>query len=121
MSDTQSRLSPEIGMAGLGAMGRNLLLNMAYDGFAVACHDTDGIQIETFRKECAGRELSRNREHTLCLSNPQQGLLSPIDRAVSGISSHMNVSFPGLSGSCILNESMPKLSGGISEGSVKDE
>jgi hypothetical protein len=41
----------EIGMVGLGVMGRNLLLNMAGHGFPVAGYDKDPGQVEALRKE----------------------------------------------------------------------
>ena len=45
----------EIGMVGLGVMGRNLLLNMAEHGFPVAGYDKDAAQVEALRRE--SREL----------------------------------------------------------------
>ena len=47
----------EIGMVGLGVMGRNLVLNMADHGFAVAGYDKDGRQVEALWKESAGRDI----------------------------------------------------------------
>ena len=41
MRDTQSQQRYEIGMVGLGVMGRNLVLNMADHGFSVAGYDKD--------------------------------------------------------------------------------
>lgn len=41
----------ELGMVGLGVMGRNLLLNMADHGFSVAGYDTDIEKVEALRKE----------------------------------------------------------------------
>lgn len=41
----------ELGMIGLGTMGRNLLLNMADHGFSVAGYDTDPTKIEQLEKE----------------------------------------------------------------------
>ena len=43
-----------IGMVGLGVMGRNLLLNMAEHGFAVAGYDKDPQKVELLRLEAAG-------------------------------------------------------------------
>jgi 6-phosphogluconate dehydrogenase len=45
----------EIGMVGLGVMGRNLLLNMADHGFTVAGYDNDPIKVESLRKESQER------------------------------------------------------------------
>jgi 6-phosphogluconate dehydrogenase len=44
----------EIGMIGLGVMGRNMLLNMADHGFAVAGYDKDSAKVDALRKEASG-------------------------------------------------------------------
>ena len=49
--------SYEIGMVGLGVMGRNLLLNMADHGHSVAGYDKDASKIEALRKEADGRDI----------------------------------------------------------------
>jgi 6-phosphogluconate dehydrogenase len=46
-----------LGMIGLGTMGRNLLLNMADHGFAVAGHDKDASKLELLDKEGAGKPV----------------------------------------------------------------
>jgi 6-phosphogluconate dehydrogenase len=46
-----------LGMIGLGTMGRNLLLNMADHGFAVAGHDKDNTKITLLEKEAAGKNV----------------------------------------------------------------
>jgi 6-phosphogluconate dehydrogenase len=48
----------EIGMVGLGVMGRNLLLNMADHGHSVAGYDKDAAKVAALRKESANREIS---------------------------------------------------------------
>jgi len=45
------------GMIGLGTMGRNLLLNMADNGFSVAGYDKDASKITTLEKEGAGKPV----------------------------------------------------------------
>src|SRR5664280_380449 len=47
----------EIGMVGLGVMGRNLVLNMADHGFSVAGYDKDTNQVEALRKESGERNI----------------------------------------------------------------
>ena len=47
----------ELGMAGLGVMGRNLALNMAGHGFSVAGYDKDPKQVDILRKEAAGLDV----------------------------------------------------------------
>ena len=39
----------EIGMIGLGVMGRNMLLNMTDHGFPVAGYDKDPSKVEALR------------------------------------------------------------------------
>jgi 6-phosphogluconate dehydrogenase len=48
----------EIGMVGLGVMGRNLVLNMADHGYAVAGYDKDQAKVEALRIESADRNIS---------------------------------------------------------------
>lgn len=55
MNNKQSQQQYEIGMVGLGVMGRNLLLNMADQGFAVAGYDKDPGKIEALRQESKER------------------------------------------------------------------
>ncbi|MCC6443605.1 MAG: NADP-dependent phosphogluconate dehydrogenase [Armatimonadetes bacterium] len=47
----------EIGMVGLGVMGRNLLLNMADRGYRVAGYDRDARQLEALRAEAQGQDI----------------------------------------------------------------
>ncbi len=51
-----------IGMVGLGVMGRNLLLNMADHGFAVAGYDKDPKQVATLRAEAAGLPIQATED-----------------------------------------------------------
>jgi 6-phosphogluconate dehydrogenase len=48
----------EIGMVGLGVMGRNLLLNMADHGYSVVGYDKDVAKVAALRKEAANQEIS---------------------------------------------------------------
>jgi len=47
----------EIGMIGLGVMGRNVLLNMADHGFPAAGYDKDASKVEALQKESAGSNI----------------------------------------------------------------
>jgi len=47
----------EFGMIGLGTMGRNLLLNMADHGYAVAGYDKNADQIAVLEKEANGKQV----------------------------------------------------------------
>jgi 6-phosphogluconate dehydrogenase len=44
-------------MVGLGVMGRNLVLNMADHGCAVAGYDKDPAKVEALRQESAERSI----------------------------------------------------------------
>jgi 6-phosphogluconate dehydrogenase len=53
MKETQC----ELGMIGLGVMGRNLLLNMADHGYSVAGYDKDLAKVYNLNKEAEGRPI----------------------------------------------------------------
>src|SRR5437879_6487777 len=57
MTNRNSQRRYEIGMVGLGVMGRNLWLNMAEHGHSVAGYDKDAGKIEALRKEAEGRHI----------------------------------------------------------------
>ena len=57
MTETDKKKQYEIGMVGLGVMGRNLLLNMADHGFSVAGYDKDPSKVEALRKEAEKRDI----------------------------------------------------------------
>ena len=47
----------EIGMIGLGVMGRNLVLNMADHGYAVVGYDKDTTKVQVMRTAAEGRDV----------------------------------------------------------------
>jgi 6-phosphogluconate dehydrogenase len=49
--------SYEIGMIGLGVMGRNLLLNMADHGHPVVGFDKDATKVKALRQEPGPRDV----------------------------------------------------------------
>lgn len=57
MENKQEQISCDIGMIGLGVMGRNLLLNMADHGFTVAGFDLDKDKVDSLRKEASERKV----------------------------------------------------------------
>jgi len=57
MTNTPSPKQYEIGMVGLGVMGRNLLLNMADHGFAVAGDDKDAGKVGSLPEEAKSGEV----------------------------------------------------------------
>ena len=52
-----SKQLAEIGMVGLGVMGRNLVLNMADHGYAVVGYDKDPSRAQALQKEGAGKTV----------------------------------------------------------------
>jgi 6-phosphogluconate dehydrogenase len=52
----------ELGMVGLGVMGRNLLLNMADHGFAVAGYDKDSSKVDALQAEAENKAVYGAKE-----------------------------------------------------------
>jgi hypothetical protein len=69
MTNKQSEQRYEIGMVGLGVMGRNLVLNMADHGFTVAGYDKDPDKVEALPAEGISRtqRLRRSVANTMRL------------------------------------------------------
>jgi len=67
-----STTKAEIGMIGLGVMGRNLLLNMADHGFAVAGYDMAADKVAALEQEGAGTQVFACGELTGFLDRLQQ-------------------------------------------------
>ena len=68
----------EIGMVGLGVMGRNLLLNMADHGFSVAGYDIDPAKVDALRTEANDRDIYCTgylREFITCIRRPRAIIL----------------------------------------------
>lgn len=57
MRSTQPQQRYDIGMVGLGVMGRNVMLNMADHGFSVAGYDKDLATVEALRQESTERDV----------------------------------------------------------------
>lgn len=57
MAKNEKQEQYAIGMIGLGVMGRNLLLNMADNGFTVAGYDKDGSKVKALQDEAGGRDV----------------------------------------------------------------
>ena len=80
----------EIGMVGLGVMGRNLLLNMADHGFSVAGYDIDPAKVEALRTEAQDRDIYCTgylREFITCIRRPRAIILlvpagAPVDMVI---------------------------------------
>lgn len=57
MSERKDQGLCDIGMIGLGTMGRNLLLNMADHGFTVAGYDLDKEKVDSLQQEAQGKKV----------------------------------------------------------------
>jgi 6-phosphogluconate dehydrogenase len=93
MADNQSKQA-DIGMVGLGVMGRNLLLNMAEHGFSVAGYDTDINKVNELLKEKSTypyiRAASDIKDFILMLKRPRAVMLlvpagSPVDSVINDL------------------------------------
>ncbi|MGA7950169.1 MAG: NADP-dependent phosphogluconate dehydrogenase [Thiobacillaceae bacterium] len=88
----------QIGMIGLGVMGRNLLLNMADHGFSVAGYDKDLTKVEALRKESGERKI-RGAENIVdfiaLLPEPRAVIMlvpagAPVDSVIKDLSPHLD-------------------------------
>lgn len=83
----------EIGMVGLGIMGRNLVLNMADHGFSVAGYDKDSTKVATLHREAEQREIrgaSDLKEFIGCLRKPRAVMMlvpagGPVDAVINDL------------------------------------
>lgn len=83
----------QVGMVGLGVMGRNLLLNMSDHGYSVAGYDLDKSKIEELKKEGTGREIGtaeNDKDFVNMLATPRVIMLlvpagKPVDSAISSL------------------------------------
>jgi len=87
----------EIGMVGLGVMGRNLVLNMADHGFTVAGFDKEKAQVEALRKESGDRKIHGAddiQEFVAKLRRPRAIMLlvpagAPVDLVIKELLPHL--------------------------------
>jgi len=82
----------ELGMMGLGVMGRNLVLNMADHGFAVAGFDVSPASVQTFNQDAGQRPIKAFQtlqDFTASLSKPRVVMMlvpaGAVDEAVQDI------------------------------------
>jgi 6-phosphogluconate dehydrogenase len=79
----------EIGMVGLGVMGRNLLLNMADHGYAVAGYDKEPARVEALAAESGGKSIrgAQTLKEFLCLLKSPRAviMLVPAGPTVDGV------------------------------------
>ena len=93
MTDKQAQGQYTIGMVGLGVMGRNLVLNMADHGYAVAGYDKDQAKVEAMRQETKVgdvRGAESIQEFALLLRQPRAVMLlvpagPPVDSVIADL------------------------------------
>jgi 6-phosphogluconate dehydrogenase len=98
MSDTQPSKRYEMGMVGLGVMGRNLLLNMADHGFSVAGYDKDAGKVEALRQEAKegdARGAAEIKEFINLLRRPRAVMMlvpagAPVDSVIKDLLPHLD-------------------------------
>jgi 6-phosphogluconate dehydrogenase len=81
----------ELGMIGLGVMGRNLLLNIADHGFSVAGYDNDNSKVTALLKESKGKNIfgtNNIRDFTESLHKPRAIMMlvpagAPVDSVIN--------------------------------------
>ena len=97
MTNKQPDQTYEIGMVGLGVMGRNLLLNMADHGFSVAGYDNDPSKVEALRKEAEDRKIQGAtdiKEFIGLLRQPRAIMMlvpagAPVDEVIKDLLVHL--------------------------------
>ena len=87
----------EIGMVGLGVMGRNLLLNMADHGHSVAGYDKDAAKVAALRQEAENRDIrgaADIKEFIGLLRKPRAVMMlvpagPPVDSVINDLLAHV--------------------------------
>jgi len=93
MTNQKSQQQYAIGMVGLGVMGRNIVLNMADQGFTVAGYDKDQATVEALRQESTDRDIrgaESIREFAGLLHQPRAVMLlvpagPPVDSVIADL------------------------------------
>jgi 6-phosphogluconate dehydrogenase len=88
----------EIGMVGLGAMGRNLVLNIADHGHSVAGYDKDPTKVATLLREAENRDIRgapEIRDFVAQLREPRAVMLlvpagAPVDSVIQDLLPHLD-------------------------------
>jgi 6-phosphogluconate dehydrogenase len=97
MTSEQAQKQYEIGMVGLGVMGRNLVLNMADHGFSVAGYDKDPAKVESLRKESSEHAVqgaTNMIDFIAMLQKPRAIMMlvpagAPVDSAIKDLLPHL--------------------------------
>jgi 6-phosphogluconate dehydrogenase len=96
MTKSSPGQNSEIGMIGLGVMGRNFLLNLADHGFRVAGYDKEISKVDELRNESKGRDIgcaSDIKEFIGLLRVPRIVMVlvpagAPVDSVISDLTEH---------------------------------
>jgi 6-phosphogluconate dehydrogenase len=97
MTNKQPPQRYEIGMVGLGVMGRNLVLNMADHGFSVTGYDKDPVKVAALRQESKERDVhgaADIMEFIGLLRRPRAVMLlvpagAPVDSVIKDLLPHL--------------------------------
>ena len=97
MPNQQPQQRYEIGMVGLGVMGRNLVLNMADHGFSMAGYDKDAAKVAALRqesKEPIVRGAADIKEFIALLRKPRAIMMlvpagAPVDSVIKDLLPHL--------------------------------
>jgi 6-phosphogluconate dehydrogenase len=87
----------DIGMVGLGVMGRNLLLNMADHGFSVVGYDKDESKVQALKDEGKGKKIlgeKRLPDFVQSLTKPKVIMMlvpagAPVDSVIADLMPHL--------------------------------
>ncbi|MBK5277317.1 MAG: NADP-dependent phosphogluconate dehydrogenase [Bacteroidia bacterium] len=98
MTNRNSKQHNEIGMIGLGVMGRNFLLNVADHGFLVAGYDKDVSKVEALRRESKERNIQgaeNIHEFIELLRKPRAIIMlvpagAPVDSVIKDLLPHLD-------------------------------
>jgi 6-phosphogluconate dehydrogenase len=98
MKNTQPQQRYEIGMVGLGVMGRNLVLNMADHGSAVAGYDKDQTKVASLQKESVERNIcaAANVTDFIALLRKPRAIMmlvpagAPVDSVIEDLLPHLD-------------------------------
>ena len=97
MTNTKPQQRYEIGMVGLGVMGRNLVLNMADHGNSVAGYDKDATKVAALRQEAENRDIrgaADIKEFIGMLRRPRAIMMlvpagAPVDSVINDLLAHL--------------------------------
>ena len=98
MNNKRSQQEHEIGMVGLGVMGRNLVLNMSDHGFSAAGYDKDTAKVEALRTESAKRHIgcaANVSDFVALLRKPRAVMMlvpagAPVDSVIKDLLPHLD-------------------------------